>query len=111
MGRETGSEERRLRAILCRIGTLVDEADLCRHRETLVATPLPVAVSVEAEQAAAVEQAAALLGVAPSTLEEYFRSGALRYFRMGRRKLVLLETLHEFARDLERAETEDNRRD
>ncbi len=47
MGRETGSEERRLRAILCRIGTLVDEADLCRHRETLVATPLPVAVSVE----------------------------------------------------------------
>ena len=103
MGRETGSEERQLRSILCRIGTLVDEADLSHHREALVATPLPVAVSVE--------QAAALLGVAPSTLEEYFRSGALRYFRMGRRKLVLLETLHEFARDLERAETEDNRRD
>ena len=89
MGRQIGSEEQRLKDLLGQIGDLVGQAGLIEHRVALVATPPPVAVSVD--------QAAALLCVAPSTVDEYIRSGALRHFRMGRRKLVLLDTLKEFA--------------
>ena len=93
MGREIDPEERRLKNLLVQIGRLVDQAGLTDDKLALVDTPLPVAVSVE--------QAAALLGVAPSTVDERIRSGELRHFRMGRRKLILLDTLHAFARKLE----------
>lgn len=65
----------------------------------LVAIPPPVAVSME--------QGAALLGVAPNTLEEFARSGQLRTFRMGRRRLVRVEALKEFARQAEEREPHD----
>ena len=86
-------EERQLKEIVDKIRKLVAEADLSESTPALVATPLPVAVSME--------QAAALLSVAPSTLMEYVRSGQLQTFHMGRRRLVRLDTLHDFARDLE----------
>ena len=53
-------EERRLTEILREIAILADKADLLGSAPALVDTPLPVSVSVD--------QAAALLGVAPSTV-------------------------------------------
>ena len=96
MGRQIGSEERRLKDLLIQIGKLLNEARLTDCGVALLATPLPVAVSVE--------QAASLLGVAPSTVDEYVRAGTLPHFRLGRRKLVLLESLHTFAKKLEEAQ-------
>ena len=86
-------EERQLKEILDKIRKLVAEAYLSEPTPALVATPLPVDVSME--------QAAALLGVALSTLMEYVRSGQLQTFHMGRRRLVRLDALHRFAQDLE----------
>jgi len=76
---------------------LLEEEGLIDSTPQLVAVPLPVAVSLE--------QAAALLAVAPSTLDEFIRSRQLRFFRMGRRKLIRLDALHEFAKSLEDKET------
>ena len=96
MGTRIGSEEQRLKHLLGQIGKLVGQAGLTDYGVSLVATPLPVAISIE--------QAASLLGVAPSTVDEYVRAGTLPHFRMGRRKLVLLESLHTFAKKLEEAQ-------
>ena len=89
-------EERRLRTLLDRIAGLADEAPLVDASAPLVDTPLPVAVGVD--------QGAALLGIAPTTLVELVRKGELRTFRVGRRRLVRLEALSEFARALEARE-------
>lgn len=93
MSKSQTPEERRLTEILREIAILADKADLLGSAPALVDTPLPVSVSVD--------QAAALLGVAPSTVMEYINSGKLKSFHMGRRRLVRLDALHEFARDLE----------
>lgn len=85
--------ERQLMETIGKIQKLLDEVGLSRAAPALVATPLPVAVSVE--------QAAALLGVAPSTISDYIRSGKLKSFHLGRRLLVRLDALHDFAQDLE----------
>ena len=93
MSKSQTPEERRLIEILTKIEKLVDEAHLSVSAPALVATPLPVAVSVE--------QAAALLGVAPSTLDDPLRSGRLRSFHMGRRRLITLDALYDFAKAME----------
>ena len=62
MSKSQTPEERRLIEILTKIQKLVDEAHLSVSAPALVATPPPVSVSVE--------QAAALLGIAPSTLDD-----------------------------------------
>ena len=93
MSKSQTPEERRLTEILREIAILADKADLLGSAPALVDTPLPVSVSVD--------QAAALLGVAPSTVMEYINSGKLKSFHMGRRRLVRLSALHEFTRDLE----------
>ena len=82
-------EERRLKALLGKIGRLLDEAELIEPRPELVATPEPVAVSLE--------QAAAMLNVKPASLRDYIRSGQLRTFRLGRRVLIRRAALHSFA--------------
>ncbi len=97
MAKQRGSmEELRLRALLGEIRRLADGAEGVEPKPAMVATPLPVAVSVE--------QAAGLMSVAPSTLSEYIRSGRLPAFRLGRRLLIRLDSLHAFAEGLERAE-------
>ena len=93
MSKSQTPQERQLTELLRQIAKLASEADLSQSPPPLVGTPLPVAVSVE--------QAALLLGVAPSTLGEYIRNGRLKSFRMGRRLLIRLDSLHDFARDLE----------
>ena len=55
-------------------------------------------------EAAAAAKAADLLGVVPSTLEEYIHSGQLRIFHLGRRVLIRLEALNAFAQGLEDTE-------
>ena len=90
-------EHRRLKALLGKVGKLLDEAEFIEPPPELVATPKPVAVSKE--------QAAVLLGVVPSTLGEYIHSGQLRIFHLGRRVLIRLEALNAFAQGLEDAET------
>ena len=101
MAKQTTSiEERRLKAILGKIAKLLDEeADLIEHKPALIATPMPVAVSIE--------RAAELLDVAASTLGDYIRSGQLPTFRLGRRVLIRLDSLHAFAEELEKDETAD----
>ena len=47
MGRQISFEEQHLRDLLSQIGKLVDLASLTNSGMALVATPLPVAVSVE----------------------------------------------------------------
>ena len=96
-------DEHGLMTILAKIRKLVDEAELIEPSQALVATPLPVAVSIE--------QAAALLQVAPSTLSEYIRSGQLPTFRLGRRVLIRLDALHTFAKMLENARSASSSRD
>ena len=92
------TEERRLKDLLSQIQRRLDEeADLVEPTPALVATPKPVAVSME--------QAAALFDVTLRTLDEYVSSGQLRTFRMGRRRLVRLDALHEFALAQENAES------
>ena len=86
-----------LRHILSNIRDLTDEAGLPAGQPPLIATPTPVAVSTE--------QAAALLAVSSKTLSDYIASGQLRTFRMGRRILVRLTTLEDFAQALENADT------
>ena len=93
MSKPVTSEERRLKALLGRIAKLVNEADLVEPAPPLVAIPQPISVSLE--------QAAALLGVATSTLTDFIHSGQLPTLRVGRRILVRLDTLHAFAKDLE----------
>ncbi len=90
------AEEHRLKVILAEIKELTEKAEVAGSAPALAATPEPVAISLE--------QSAALLNVAPSTLSEYIHSGQLRTFRMGRRVLVRLETLHAFAQSLEETE-------
>lgn len=98
MAKQTTSvEELRLKDILGKIKKLTDEAEFIEPSQALVATPLPVAVSIE--------RAAALLAVAPSTLSEYTHSGQLPTFRLGRRLLVRLDALHAFAKMLENAKS------
>ena len=93
MSKPVTSEERRLKALLGKIAKLVNEADLVEPASPLVAIPQPISVSLE--------QAAALLGVATSTLTDFIHSGQLPTLRVGRRILVRLDTLHAFAKDLE----------
>ena len=98
MSRPIDLEHARLKALLGKIGQLLNEAELIEPPPALVATPLPVAVSMD--------QAAALLGgVAQSTLDEYIHSGQLPTFRVGRRRLVRLDALNEFALAQESAES------
>ena len=91
------TEKKRLREILKRIGSLAGEEEPDMQPET-VRRPEMVAVSME--------QAAALMSVAPGTLKEYVDSGQVRTLRIGRRRLVRLESLKEFAAELEEMETE-----
>ena len=89
-------EERRLKAGLSEIAKVVKGLDVIETMPALAATPQPIAVSIE--------QGAALLGVAPRTLKEQIRSGKLRTFRVGRRRLIRLDALDAFAHALEDAE-------
>ena len=93
MSKPMTREERRLRTLLSQISKLVDEAGLVEPPLSLVAIPQPILVSVQ--------QAAALLGVATSTVNELTRSGELPAIRIGRRVLIRLESLHIFAKNLE----------
>ena len=79
--------------LLDKIRLLLEEEGVIDSMPRLVAVPLPIAVSLE--------QAAALLGVAPSTLQDFIRSGKLRTFRLGRRVLIRLDALDEFSKSLE----------
>ena len=92
MARGSRMELQKLREVVGRIADLINEVGPLDPGSPMVSTPPPVAVSIE--------QAAALLNVAPSTLDEYMRSRQLEYFRMGRRKLIRLEALEEFAKRL-----------
>ena len=99
MGRaKANPQERRLQDTLSKIRELLDDADLLRLElpPALVATPEPVTVSIQ--------QAAALLGVTEQGLKAYVRSGQLMTLRLGRRRLVRLDTLREFALVKEEAE-------
>ena len=89
-------EERRLRTVLGKIGRLLDQAELIAPSPELVVTPPPIAVSLK--------QAAALLDVAPSSLDEYILSGQLRTLRLGRRVLIRMDALHSFAEAQENAD-------
>ena len=89
-------EERRLRGLLAKIGEVLEEADLSDPMLTLVSAPEPVAVSIA--------QAATLLNVHVETLAEYVLKGQLRTFRVGRRRLVRLDAVREFALTQEDAE-------
>ena len=93
MSKPVTAEERRLKATLRQIARLIDEADLGEPTPLLVAVPEPIAVSLE--------QASVLLGVSTTTLYEYVRSRQLRVLCMGRRRLILLDTLRTFAKDRE----------
>ena len=84
--------------LLDKIRLLLEEEGVIDSTPRLVAVPLPIAVSLE--------QAAALLAVAPSTLQEYTRSGQLRSFRLGRRVLIRLDALDKFSKSLEDEESE-----
>ena len=83
--------------LLDKIRLLLEEEGVINSTPRLVVVPLPIAVSLE--------QAAALLAVAPSTLQEYIRSGQLRSLRMGRRVLIRMDALDEFSKSLEDEES------
>ena len=93
MSKPVTAEELRLKATLRQIARLIDAVDLGEPTSPLVAVPEPIAVSMD--------QASILLGVSTSTLTEFVRSHQLPVVCMGRRRLVLLETLRAFAKDLE----------
>ena len=71
--------------------SLVDDA-----APSLVATPKPIAVSMD--------QAAQLLSITRPTIEEEMRKGVLRTLRIGQRRLVRLDSLNAYAQAQEEAE-------
>ena len=89
-------EEQRLKMALNKIAQALQDANLLEPTPAMVATPQPIAVSME--------QGAQLLGVTLSTLEEQVRSGEIRTFRIGRRRLIRLDSLDAFAQAQEEVE-------
>ena len=89
-------ESRRRQSTLDKIAQVLQDANLLEPTPALVATPQPIAVSME--------QGAQLLGVSLDSLEEQMWSGRLRTFRIGRRRLIRLESLNDFAHAQEEAE-------
>ena len=100
MGNPNGAvvnlEERRLKMSLDKIAQVLQDANLLEPVPALVAAPQPIAVSFK--------QAAQLLGVTLPTLDEPVRTGKLRTFRIGRRRLIRLDSLNAFAQAQEEAE-------
>ena len=89
-------DERRLKTALNTIAQALQDVNLLEPVPALVATPQPIAVSLK--------QAAELLDITPPTLGELVRSGKLRTFHIGRRRLIRLETLNEFTQAQEEEE-------
>lgn len=91
-------EERRLKAAVGQIAQVLQGLSLLEPAPALVTTPPPIAVGLE--------QGASLLGVSPDALEEQVRAGKLRTLRIGRRRLVRLDSLNAFAQAQEEAEVQ-----
>ena len=85
----------RLKEVLSKIAHLLQDADLLEPVPVLVETPLPIAVSIN--------QGAQLRGISLETLEEQVWAGKLRTFRIGRRRLIRLESLNAFEQAQEEA--------